>query len=231
MKSRRFAIVAVTALAAVGAGAAIAATSGDKGKEVEDAILSDAAERLDVEAGALRSALSEAQLAQIDRAVEDGRLTEEQASRVKEHMQRSGRVLGFPGGPRGHHGPGGPGGPGGPAVFEAIADQLGVPVERLHARLMAGMTLAQVARANGKSIADVKAAAKAAIERQLATDVEDGRLTQEQADEIRADLPEILSRLVKGPRFPGGPGGPPPGGRFGGPPPPGGFGGPPPPRE
>jgi hypothetical protein len=214
MKSRRFAIVAVTALSAVGAGVALAATQ-DDGKKVEDAVLSDAADRLDVDAGELRSALSSAQQAQVDKAVEDGRLTKDQAKEIKEHMQESGHVLGFPGGPGGPHhgGPDGPHeGPGGPAVFDAIAEELGISEEKLHEQLERGRSMRQVARANGKTVADVKSAARAAIEQQLADDVDADRLTEKQAEEIRADLPEILRHLVRGPRFHGGPPpmGPPP---------------------
>lgn len=211
---RRFAIVAVTALAAAGGGAAIAATDDDKGKKTEDAIIDDAAERLDVDPSELRTALSEAELAQIDEDVEDGAITEEDAKRIKEHMQESGRVLGLPGGPPpgGPHGLHGPGGPGGPAVFDAIAEELGIPVERMHRQLMRGKSLAQVARANGKSLADVKAAAKDALEQQIDEDVDAGRISEEDADRLREDLPEMLHRLVRGPHFfLGGPMGPPPG--------------------
>jgi hypothetical protein len=228
MKSRRLAILSVAALGAVGAGAAIAATQDDKGKEVEDAILSDAAGRLDVEADELRTALSEAQLAQIDRAVEAGDLTEQQAERIKQHLEESGRVLGFPGGPHPH----GPGGPGGPEVFDAIAAELGISVEKLHSQLMNGKSMRKIANANGKTLADVKGAARAAIEKKLAEDVEAGRITEEQAEQIREDLPRILNHLVRGPRFHrGGPGGPRGFGGPGGPPPGAGFGPPPPPRE
>ena len=118
---------------------------------------------------------------------------------------------GPPGGPHGFRGPGGPpgfgapgpgpGGPGGPEVFDAIADELGIPVERLHRQLMGGKSMAQIARANGKSLADVKSAAKAAIESRLEEEVDDGTLTEEQADEIREHLPEMLQHLVRGPRF------------------------------
>ena len=215
---RRFAIVAVTALAAASGGAAIAATDEDKGKKTEDAIIDDAAERLDVDPGELRTALSDAELAQIDQAVEDGVISEEDAERIKEHMQDSGRVLGFPGGPP-PGGPHGPGGPGGPEVFDAIAEELGIPVERLHNQLMRGKRLAQIARANGKSLSDVKSAAKDAIEKEIDEGVEAGRLSEEDADRLREDLPNMLDRLVRGPHFfHGGPMGPPPGDGFAPPP-------------
>jgi ribosomal protein S20 len=199
---RRFVIVAATALAAAGGGAAIAATDEeDKGKKTEDAILSDAAERLDVEPTELRSALTEAELAQIDKAVEDGVITEDDADHIKKRLQESGRVLGFPGGPPpgGPHGLHGPGGPGGPAVFDAIADELGISVERLHTQLMRGKRLAQIARANGKSLIDVKAAARDALEEEIDQGVEDGRLSDEEAERLRDDIPDMLDRLVRGP--------------------------------
>lgn len=245
MSSRRLAIYGACALAVTGAGVAIAATTGDKGKEVEDAILNDAAERLDVESDDLRNALSEARLAQIDKAVEDGDLTQEQADMIKEHLQESGSVLGFgpPGPPFMGHDFDRPfeRGPGGPPVFEAIAEELGISVERLHRQLLNGKSMRKIAEQNGKSLDDIKAAATNAIEKDLDKKVEEGDLTEEQANEIREDLPEIIDHLAQGPRirgdhgfFPGGPsfrgrgfrGGP---GSFGPGGPPGGPGfGPPP---
>jgi hypothetical protein len=207
MSSRRWAIVAVSALAAGGGGAAIAAATDDRAKEAEDAILSDAAARLDVDADELRSALSEAQLAQIDKAVEEGELSEDAAEAVKQRMQASGLVLGFPGPPGDRvvhmlHGPFGPG-PGGPPVFESIAEELGISVERLHRQLMSGKSMSQIAEANGKTLADVKSVAKQALEDEISEGLEDGRLTEEQADRLREDLPAMLERFMRGPRFRG----------------------------
>ena len=147
MKSRRFTIIAVTALAALGGGAAVAATQNDEAKEREDAILGDAAERLDVGTDELRSALSEARLAEIDRAVEEGKLTQEQADRIKEHVEESGLVLGGPG----PHGPGGP-----PPFLDDVAEELGISVEKLRQELHSGKTLREVAKEHGKSMADLR---------------------------------------------------------------------------
>lgn len=150
MKSRRFTIIAVTALAALGGGAAVAATQNDEAKEREDAVLSDAAERLDVGTDELRTALSEARLAEIDQAVEDGKLTQEQADRIKEHVEESGLVLGGPG-PHGPHGPGGP-----PPFFDDVAEELGISVEKLHEELRSGKTLRKLAKEHGKSMSDLR---------------------------------------------------------------------------
>jgi hypothetical protein len=219
-QSRRFIIISAAALAAVGGGAAIAATQQDEAKEREDAVLSDAAEQLDVETDELRSALLDARKAQVDQAVEDGKLTQEQADQIKEHMDESGLVLGGPGGHRG--GPGGPGGHHGPPpFFDAVAEELGISTEELHEQLHSGKSLRQIARAHDKTMADLRAVAKTAIEKQIADDLEAGRITEEQADAMRDRIPEILRNLGKRPRFraggpppmggPGGPVGPPPG--------------------
>jgi len=146
VRSRRFAIISVTALAAVGTGAAIAATQ-DDGREAEDAILSDAAERLDVSSDELRTALSEAQQAQLDQAVEDGKLTQEQADLIRERMEESGHVLGL-GGPGLRHGP--------PPFFDDVAEELGISTERLHEELRSGKTLRKIAREHGKTMADIR---------------------------------------------------------------------------
>ena len=203
MKSRRWAIVGVSALAAAGGGAAIAATGDDKAKQTEDAILSDAADQLGVESSDLRDALSDAEIAQIDKAVEDGDLSEEEADAIKEHMQEAGLVLGLPGGPMGPRGLHRPMDIvfGGPRVFDAIADELDIPEETLHRQLLSGKTMGEIADANGKTLADVKAAAREAIEQFIDEQVDEGELSEEDADRLREDLPNMLQRLTHGPRF------------------------------
>ena len=85
---------------------------------------------------------------------------------------------------------------------------------------MRGKSLAQIARANGKSLADVQSAAKDALENEIDEAVEEDRLSEDDAERLRDDIPNMLDRLVRGPHFfPGGPMGPPPGDRGFGPPP------------
>jgi hypothetical protein len=178
MKPRRIGVLALTgvALAAAGGGA-VAATQDDP----EQSILDDAAKRLNVTPKALEDALRAAEDAQLDQAVKDGRLTQEQADRIKERRARNGHVLG---GRFGHHGRGrfDHGGPG--RAIDAAATALGLSRGELFERLRSGKSLADVAKAQGKDLADVKAAVHEEIAAGLAQAVKDKRLTQDRADEI-----------------------------------------------
>jgi hypothetical protein len=235
MRKGRIAVLALSgALVAGGAGAAIAGVTKDDGSKTEQAILDDAAKRLDVTPQKLRDALSAAQDAQLDQAVKDGDLTQKQADEIKQARKDSGHVLGGPGlhgGPgilRLHRGPGS-----GPAfdqrdphgfgirfeLFETLAKALGTSEKQLMAQLRDGKSVADVAKANGKSLADVRAAVKAAVKTDLDKAVKDGDLTQKQADEMLEGISEkitkIGSRKARGFRMRGEhhrfDGGPPPG--------------------
>jgi hypothetical protein len=217
MRRTRIAAVATAgALAAAGTGVAVATSFSDDAKEREQAVLADAAGRLDVDAGELRDALAAAQDAQLDAEVKAGRLTQAQADAIKQMRERSGLVLGGPG-PGGHHerGFGFRGAPGrGPGeILGAAAKALGITEAKLMRQLRDGRSLQEIAKANGKDYADVKAAIRAAVKADLDEAVEDGDLTQEQADAML----EHLSEHLEDGRFGGPPGGP----RFRGGPPPG----------
>jgi hypothetical protein len=222
MNRRRIAIIATSAaVAALGTGAAIGATSRDDARQAEREVLADAADRLGTSPDELREALSEAFDARLDQAVQDGRLTQEQADAIKERRAQHGGVLGMgPGGP-GHRGgpPFGARGRGGPMADVAAA--LGITERRLFRRLRDGDSLAEIARAQGKSRDDVRAAVRRRASTRLDRAVASGRITRGQADEMLEHLDEHLERLGDG-RHPGpphrghgrGPGhgfGPPPG--------------------
>jgi hypothetical protein len=211
MSQRRIAVVAVSgALLAGGAGVAIAAVSKDDGKKTEQAVLDDAAKRLGVTSDKLRDALSAAQDAQLDQAVKDGKLTQKQADAIKARRKQSGRVLGGgplggPGGGRRMHRFGGPGGPGGPAFLGKgrgfgkvgldLAKALGVTEAQLRDQLRAGKSIADIAKANGKSLDDVRSSLKADAKAQADKAVKAGDLTQKQADELLSHLDDRLDHL------------------------------------
>jgi flagellin-like hook-associated protein FlgL len=202
MGARRIAAIALSgALIAGGTGAAIAAVTKDDATKDEQAVLDDAAKRLDVTPDKLREALAAAQDAQLDQAVEDGRLTRRQADAIKAARKRSGRVLGPLGGPgfgKGfHRGPGrgvfafrpGP-------LGSELAKALGTTQAELREQLRAGKSIADVAKANGKSLDDVRAALKTAAKTRLDKAVKNGDITREQADAMLERIDEKITAIV-----------------------------------
>jgi hypothetical protein len=188
-RTRIAALTAAGALVAAGTGVAVATTGSNDPKEREQAVLADAAKRLDVETSELRDALAKAEDAQLDADVKAGRLTQEQADAIKRHRTQEGTVLG--GGPGKPHGSGmrfehrgGPGIKGPDELTGAAAKALGLSEDELFQRLRDGKTLEEIAKAEGKSLDDVKAAMKTAMKAQLGEAVKAGKLTQAQADEI-----------------------------------------------
>jgi transposase-like protein len=208
MGGRRIAVIALSgALVAGGTGAAIAAVGKDDHKKVEQAVLDDAAQRLDVTPQKLRDALAAAQDAQLDQAVKDGKLTQKQADKIKAVRKQSGSVLGGPagglrfrGGPRMfggkefHGGPGMPGGPKGGMISD-LADALGLSTDKLFEQLRSGKSIADVAKAQGKSLDSVRSSVRAATKTRLDKAVKNEDLTQKQADRMLAGLDEALKHL------------------------------------
>jgi len=184
-----------------GGGVAVAQSRGDDPASEREAFLEDAAGRLGVEPGELESALEEAALARVEEALESGRLTEEQATELKERI-RSGQT-GLPGlGPRsGQPGFGGLERHGfghGPGLLEPAADYLGLDEDALRERLAAGDSLAEVAEAEGKDVDGLVDALVAAARARLDQAAEDGRLDGGELDELLERIRNRVDALVQG---------------------------------
>jgi hypothetical protein len=207
MSSRRFAtkrtlIAGVAAIAiAAGAGAALATTTGAfDPKEEAEAFQASVAEKLGVTTKQLQDAYKAAALERVDAALAAGRITEEQAEALKERIE-SGDFLGpmgWFGGPHMH-------GPGFFGAFDAAAEYLGLTPAELREQLASGKSLADVAKAEGKSVEGLKNAILDDAKERLDQAVEDGRLTQAQADEILDRLESKIDDLVND-ELPEGPG-------------------------
>jgi hypothetical protein len=100
-----------------------------------------------------------------------------------------------------------PDGRGGPGL-DAAAGAIGIDVEDLVTALRDGQTIAAVAEAHDVDPDDVVAAMVADAEAHLDQAVADGRLSTEDAEEIRADLPARIAELVENGPPAGGPTGP-----------------------
>ena len=96
--------------------------------------------------------------------------------------------------------------------LDTLAETIGIDVEELRAALEDGQTPAEVAEDNGVSRDDLVDAIVADINEHLDQAVEDGHLTEAEADERRADADEHANAIADGERPEGmrpGPGGPP----------------------
>jgi hypothetical protein len=201
-KRTKLVIGAGAALAVAGAGGAVAATQLSPSEE-SAAIVEDAARELGVSPERLSGALKQAFENRIDQAVEDGTLSAEAAERLKERLEAGDvPLLGAPLlkglGPFGHHGPkllrfG----------LDAAADYLGVTEDELREAMRDGKTLAEVAKAEGKSVDGLVDALVAEQTQRLGDAVEDGRLTDEQRDAIVAGLEERVRAMVEAEPFRG----------------------------
>lgn len=110
-----------------------------------------------------------------------------------------------------------------PRFAQAASDYLGLSVSQIFERLANGSSLAQIAKAQGKSVEGLENAIVDGAESDLAKKVDEGWLTDQQRDRILSLLHSNIDEIVNheglpGPRF--GPGGSGPGGMPGHPGPP-----------
>jgi len=206
---RRIVAASVAALTVAAGGAAAIAATGDSQQEDSKAVIDDAAEDLGVQPSELSDALKRALANRVDAAVAAGRITKAEGDALKERIAaQEYPLLGGPGfGHRGGHGF---------HHLNAAAAYLGLTEAELRTQLSGDKTLADVAKARGKTVAGLVAALVADEKKDLQAAVSSGRITQAQADEHLANAEARFNDLVNGTR--------PEGGRHG-------FGGPPAARQ
>ncbi len=182
-------------------------TKADRAAE-QKAFLDDVAKRLNVTRDQLDAALKGAAEARIDAAVAAGKLTKEQGEQAKQRLSADGPLLPGLGPIVGGHGPkppgGGPGrgfGPGHGGMrfgggIDGAAKYLGLTEQQLRTQLRDGKSLADVAKAQNKSVEGLKAAIKQSITERLDQAVKDGKLTQAQRDEIASKIDERVDDIV-----------------------------------
>lgn len=190
---------------ALGASAAIAASRSLSSNDGENVVVADAATELGVEPDTLATALKQAFKNRVEEALEADRLTEEQAREPEEridsveapfrggfgHRRGFGHLHGL-----GHRG--GLGHVGRPGGIDVAASYLGLSRDQLREELRDGTTLAEIAKGEGKSVSGLVQAMVDDASKRLDEAISAGRLTKEQADEIRKGLEERLTELVNG---------------------------------
>ena len=186
---------AAAALAVGGAGAGVAATKlADSRNAESQAIVNDAAKTLGVEPSKLEAALEKAFEDRIDAAVAAGRLSKAQGEELKKRI----RAGDFPlfGPPA--FGPGF----GMPHPFfhglDAAASYLGLTEQQLESRLESGKTLAQIAKAENKSVDGLKTVMVKDAKAKLDAAVKSGKLTKADEQKVLNELEQRIDDLVNG---------------------------------
>ena len=226
LTSNKVLAATVAGLAVAGGGAEIGAS---QTPSTSSSFFDSVAKHLGISSEELEDATKAAAVEQVDQALEDGKITQEQAYELKQRIESGEAPLFLGRGMFGfrHGGPGGPeGGFRGPGhhfffgdKLDSAADYLGLTEDELRTQLRDGKSLAEVAEAEGKSVDGLKQAILAGAKSGLDEAVANERLTPEQADAIyerlQSSIDDIVNGAFRGPRGDGmGPG-------FGGPP---GFG-------
>jgi uncharacterized protein YidB (DUF937 family) len=202
-------IIAATAaaLAVGGAGAAIAATQFNGSPSAQSkAVVNDAAKQLGVQPSELSGALKKALKDRVDAAVAAGRITKAQGDELKKRIDSedfplfAGPGFGFgfhhhfgfkfrDNGFRFHHGfPG----------LSTAATYLGLSESQLESKVESGKTLAQVAKAQGKSVDGLVSALKGDLQKRLDKAVAAGKLTKAQEARILNDAGKLITAFVTG---------------------------------
>ena len=188
----RMTIVLAVALAALALGASTAAAA------EKPSLADQVAARLGVSAEQLRAAFKATLTARVDAAVAAGKLTPEQAAKLKERIATAnglglGAKRGFAKKQQ--------------ALVKRIglktkrlaaaSEYLGLTRERIRAELKAGKSLAQIAAAQGKTADGLATAMLAPVKDRLAKAVAAKRLTRERANEILERLNERLEQGIQ----------------------------------
>jgi hypothetical protein len=187
---RKMAAGAAALVAVAGGGAAIAATQLSPHQESQ-AVLKDAASQLGVSPSELSAALKSALEKRIDAAVAAGRITKAQGDEMKQRLE-SGDFPLFGSGPgmSDHH-----------EVFgapDAAAAYLGLSEDELRSQLESGKSLADVAKAQGKSVDGLVQALVADAKQHLDEEVAAGHLTKAREAEMLTHLEQGIRAMVTG---------------------------------
>jgi hypothetical protein len=202
--TRRALVIVGAAIVVFAGGVAFADSSTGSGSSFVDSL----ARHLGISTQKLQDAAKAAALDQVDQALSNGTITKDQADRLKQRINDGQYPLSGKGGgpgfgvlPRFGHGPFGPGfgfrfGFGLRGYASAAADYLGLSQDDLLKKLQAGQSLADVAKAQNKSVGGLEDALKAAAKKQLDQAVTDKRITADQEQKALDRLATVLDKIV-----------------------------------
>jgi hypothetical protein len=182
-------MIGATGLVLLGGGAGALAATQTSGGSGAQAYINDVARHLNIAPSALTAAIKAADIDRINAAVVAGRLTQAQATALKQRIQQANGVPFFDR----RFGRGGFGG-----RRAAAAQYLGISRATLRSELQSGKTLAQIASSTtGKSVAGLKAAMIAAATTRLDKAVSAGLITSQQEQQRLTTLSTRIDALIQ----------------------------------
>jgi len=195
-----FAALGVMVLLVSGLVAGVALAQGGGGGDAQGArerLAARVASHLGVTEQQLVDAFKAARLEMLDEAVAAGKISPEEAERIRERIEES-RGLGL--GLRGWRlrALGG--------IVSSVADTLNMTPREIVRDLKQGQSLAEIGQAKGVSTDTLKSAILTAAAEKLDQAVADGKLTQDQADKIMTRLTDNIDKILNWKRGSGGEG-------------------------
>ena len=180
-------VVVLVALAAATIGFVGAQTDED-GNGPLGSFVGRLAENLGISQGELEGAIEQTHLDQVDAALAEGLITEEQAADRREAIESGESRFGQRGHKMQRYGGGNHG--------AAVAEFIGIMPEELREAIQGGQSTVQVAEANGVSEQELTDFLLGEIEAKLAEAVESGRIDQATADEKLAGAAERIAECI-----------------------------------
>lgn len=195
------AVVLVGAVWATAVAQTVPPPSKPAAQQQADAFLNSLAAKLGKTPDEVREAAKAAQKELVAQALQAGRITQEQANRLNQRIDRSNGLPFRPGvvGPGlGAKALGVKRAPAARATFGGaeLAQFLGMTPQALNAELRSGKSLAQVAQAQGKPVDQLKSFMRDQAKARLDAQVAAGRITQAQADAALQKLTDNLDQVV-----------------------------------
>ena len=180
--------VVILLISGLVAGVALAQGGGEGGVQGErESFLARVAAHLGVTEQQLTDAFKVTRLEMVDEAVAAGKITQEQADRIRERMEE-GQGLGFGWGGC-HMRPFGD-------IFASVAETLDMTPREILQEIRKGQSLTEIGQAKGVSPEELKSVILSAADSKLDQIVADGKITQEQADKIMTRLTDNIDKLL-----------------------------------
>jgi len=185
---------AVTLATTIGLGVAVAGSVFAQSSANSDSFISKVAALVGIDQTKLKTAISTVSKDQIAQDVKDGKITQAQADKMIANIDSGKSPIGGMGVMRG--GRDGMMGAGMKQIMTDVAKFLGTDEASLRTLQESGKTLKQIAIDKGKSVDNLTKLLKTDFEKNLATAVTDGKITQTEADKIKANEDKMLDRIL-----------------------------------